>query len=60
MVEMQDKEDVDYLERTVLDFNGWIFHNLHRKFSYQKLLLLTLKSKDENEFTKTLFIRFFE
>lgn len=45
MVEMQDKDDVDYLELMVFDSNGRIFCNLHRKFLTQKLSLLTLKSK---------------
>ena len=57
---MQDKDDVDYLELTIFYSNGQIFRNLHRKFLTQKLSLLTLKSNGKNEFTKALFIRFFE
>ena len=56
---MQDKEVVDYLELTVLDFTGQIFHNLHRNFFTQKLLLFTLNSNGKNEVLKALFISFF-
>ena len=57
---MQDKEDVDYLKLTVLDFNGRIFQNLHRNFFTQKLSLFTLNSNGKNEVRKALFISFFE
>ena len=60
MDEMQVRDNVDYLKKTVLDSSSWIFRNLHRKFSYQKLLLFTPKSNGKNEFTKALFISFFE
>jgi len=53
MVEMQDKDDVDYLELMVFNSNRW-------KFLTRKLSLLTLKSNGKNEFTKALFIRLFE
>ena len=29
---MKEYDDVDYLEETVFDSNGWIFRNLHGKF----------------------------
>ena len=57
---MQDKEVVDYLKLTVLDFAGRIFQNLHRNFFTQKLLLFTLNSNGKNEVRKVLFISFFE
>ena len=57
---MQDRDDVDYLERSVLDSSSQIFRNLHRKFSYQKLLLFTPKANVKNELVKALSIRFFE
>ena len=60
MDEMQVRDDVDYLEKTVLDSSGRIFRNLHRKFSYQKLLLFTPKPNGDNELVKVIFIRFFE
>ena len=60
MDEMQDKEDVDYLELTVFNSNRRIFQNLHRNFLTQKLSLLTLKSNGKNEVRKALFISFFE
>ena len=57
---MQDKEVLDYLELTVLDFAGRIFQNLCRNFFTQKLLLFTLNSNGKNEVRKVLFISFFE
>lgn len=60
MVEMQDKEVVDYLELTIFNSNRQIFQNFHKKFFTQKLSLLTLKSNGKNELRKALFIRFFE
>ena len=60
MNEMQVRDDVDYLERMVFDSSSRIFRNLHRKFSYQKLLIFTPKPNGENELAKALFIRFFE
>ena len=35
---MQDKEVLDYLELTVLDFVGWIFQNLCRNIFNPKAL----------------------
>ena len=60
MDEMQDKEVMDYLELTVLDFTRQIFQNLHRNFLTQKLSLFTLNSNGKNEVRKVLFISFFE
>ena len=33
MDEMQVKDNVDYLEKTILDSSGRIFRNLYRSFS---------------------------
>ena len=55
---MQVKEDVDYMELTDFDFNGRIFHNLHRNFFTQKLSLFTLNSNGKNEVRNVLFISF--
>jgi len=60
MDEMQDKEDVDYQELTIFDFDKQIFQNLHRNFLTQKLSLFTLNSNGKNEVRKALFISFFE
>ena len=57
---MQFKEDMDYLELTVIDFAGRIFQNLHRNFFTQKLSLFTLNSNDKNEIEKVFFISFFK
>ena len=57
---MQDKEDVDYMELTVLNFSGQIFQNLHRNFFTQNLLLFTLNLNGKNEVEKVIFISFFE
>lgn len=60
MDEMQDKEVVDYLELTVLDFVRQIFQKLRRNFFTQKLSLFTLNTNGKNEVRKVLFISFFE
>ena len=60
MVEMQDKDDVDYLELMVFDFDGRIFQNIHKKNLTQKLSLLTLNSNGKNEVRKDNFVNFFQ
>ena len=57
---MQDKEDVDYLELTVLDSDGRIVQNLHRNFFTQKLSLFSLNLNGKNEVEKPLVISFFK
>ena len=32
MVKNEEWDDVDYLEKTAFDSDGWIFRNLHGKF----------------------------
>ena len=54
MVEMQDRDDVDYLELMVFDSNGRIFRNLRRKFltknSYFSLWSQTVKMNLQKPF----------
>ena len=58
MVKNEEWDDVDYLEKTTFDSDGWIFRNLHGKFSEQKHYFLTQNSNDKNELTKAIFISF--
>ena len=58
MVENEEEDNVDYLEKTALDFDGWIFRNLHGKFSKQKHYFFTQNSNGKNEFTNSFFISF--
>ena len=48
-VKNEEEDDVDYLEKTTFDSDGWIFHNLHEKFSKEKHYFLTQITNSENE-----------
>ena len=41
MVKNEEWDDVDYLEKTAFDSDGWISRNLHGKFFEQNHYFLT-------------------
>lgn len=58
MVKHEEEDNVDYLEKTVLDSEGWIFRNIHGNFSKQMHYFITQNSNSKNEFTNAFFISF--
>ena len=48
-VKNEEEDDVDYLEKTAFDSDGWIFRNLHGKFSEKKHYFLTQITNGKNE-----------